>query len=111
MKCLQRFASLIQSKNLHHRFRISALALRAPRDGADRTVPAQKNSAAVQCFFLISAGIFLVKYFINQSRVELLKELQQIELQVLEPRETPKDYAYRSRGGWRSLRARGITKQ
>jgi hypothetical protein len=39
------------------------------------------------CFFLISAAVELVKYFINRSRVEVLKEVKGLELQVRELRD------------------------
>lgn len=39
------------------------------------------------CFFLIGAAVEMVKYFINRSRVELLKELKGLELQLLEIKE------------------------
>jgi len=36
------------------------------------------------CFFLIYGAVELLKHFINRSRVELLKEIKQLQLQVLE---------------------------
>jgi hypothetical protein len=36
------------------------------------------------CFLLIGSAVELVKYFINRSRLELLKEMKGIELQLLE---------------------------
>jgi hypothetical protein len=36
------------------------------------------------CFFLIYGAVELLKHFINRSRVELLKEIKQVQLQVLE---------------------------
>ena len=36
------------------------------------------------CFWLLFGMVFLVKHFINRSRVELLKEVKQVQLQVLE---------------------------
>jgi hypothetical protein len=36
------------------------------------------------CFWLIYPSVELLKHFINRSRVELLKEVKQIQLQVLE---------------------------
>jgi hypothetical protein len=39
------------------------------------------------CFFLIAAAVELVKYFINRSRVEVLKEMKGLELQLLEIKE------------------------
>jgi Na+/proline symporter len=35
----------------------------------------------------VAAAVELVKYFISRSRVELLKEMKQLELQVVELRE------------------------
>jgi hypothetical protein len=39
------------------------------------------------CFFLIGAAVEVVKYFINRSRVEILKEVKGLELQLLEIKE------------------------
>jgi hypothetical protein len=36
------------------------------------------------CFVLIGGAVEMVKYFINRSRVEVLKELKGLELAVLE---------------------------
>ncbi len=36
------------------------------------------------CFWLIAASVELLKHFINRSRVEILKEVKQVQLQVLE---------------------------
>jgi hypothetical protein len=36
------------------------------------------------CFMLIFGAVELIKYFINRSRLELLKETKQVQLQVLE---------------------------
>jgi hypothetical protein len=41
----------------------------------------------VACFFLIGAAVEVVKYFINRSRVEVLKEVKGLELQLLEIKE------------------------
>jgi uncharacterized membrane protein HdeD (DUF308 family) len=46
-------------------------------------VSPQLTVMAVGFMLLISAGIEIVKYFINRSRVEVLKELKGIELQVM----------------------------
>jgi len=35
-------------------------------------------------FFVIAGAVELLKYFINRNRVELLKEIKQVQLQVLE---------------------------
>jgi hypothetical protein len=39
------------------------------------------------CFLLIGAAVEMVKYFINRSRVEVLKEVKGLELQLLELKE------------------------
>jgi hypothetical protein len=39
------------------------------------------------CFMLIGAAVELVKYFINRSRIEVLKEVKGLELQILELKE------------------------
>ena len=39
------------------------------------------------CFMLIGAAVELVKYFINRSRVAVLRELKGLELQLLEIKE------------------------
>jgi hypothetical protein len=36
------------------------------------------------CFLLIGAAVEMVKYFINRSRIEVLKEVKGLELQLLE---------------------------
>lgn len=41
----------------------------------------------LSCFFLIGGAVELLKYFMNSHRVELLKELKGLELQVLEIKE------------------------
>jgi len=38
------------------------------------------------CFWMIFGAVELIKHFINRTRVELLKETKQVELQVLELR-------------------------
>ena len=39
------------------------------------------------CFFMIAPAVELMKYFLNRTRVELLKELKGLELQMLEIKE------------------------
>jgi hypothetical protein len=39
------------------------------------------------CLLLIAAAVELLKYFINRSRVELLKEMKGLEVQLLEIKE------------------------
>lgn len=36
------------------------------------------------CFWFLFGTVFLIRYHINRSRIELLKELKQTQLQVLE---------------------------
>jgi hypothetical protein len=40
--------------------------------------------ASLACFWLLFAAVELLKHFINRSRVDLLKEVKQIQVQVLE---------------------------
>jgi hypothetical protein len=49
--------------------------------------PAALWLGVTACFFLIGASVELVKYFINRSRVEVLKEVKGLELQLLELKE------------------------
>jgi hypothetical protein len=49
--------------------------------------PAGTWLGILACFFMIGAAVELVKYFINRSRVEVLKEVKGIELQLLEIKE------------------------
>jgi hypothetical protein len=49
--------------------------------------PASIWLSLVACFFLICAAVEMVKCFINRSRVEVLKEVKGLELQLLEYRE------------------------
>ena len=39
---------------------------------------------SMACFWLIFGAVELLKYFINRTRVELLRETKQVQLQVLE---------------------------
>jgi hypothetical protein len=39
------------------------------------------------CFWLIIGAVELMKHFINRSRLELLKEVKQIQLQILDLQE------------------------
>lgn len=43
--------------------------------------------AGLACFWLVFAAIELLKYFINRARVEVLKEIKRVELEVLQLRE------------------------
>lgn len=49
--------------------------------------PASIWAGLTACFFLIGAAVEMVKYFINRSRVEVLKEVKGLELQLLEIKE------------------------
>jgi hypothetical protein len=40
--------------------------------------------AGLACFWLLFAAVELLKHFINRSRVDLLKEVKQVQVQVLE---------------------------
>jgi len=46
--------------------------------------PAGIWATIVACFVLIYPSAELLKHFMNRSRVELLKEVKQLQLQVLE---------------------------
>jgi hypothetical protein len=39
------------------------------------------------CFWFIFGAVFLLKYFINRNRVEMLKEFKEIQLQISELRD------------------------
>ena len=39
---------------------------------------------ALACFFLLYGAVELLKHFINRTRVNLLKEVKQVQVQVLE---------------------------
>jgi hypothetical protein len=43
---------------------------------------------SMACFMLIWAAVEMIKLVINRSRIELLKEIKQVQLQVLELRES-----------------------
>ena len=51
--------------------------------GFSGVVSPQLTVMAVAFVLLISAGVEIVKYFINRSRVEVLKEIKSLELHVL----------------------------
>ncbi|MGA2261331.1 MAG: hypothetical protein ABSH28_07840 [Acidobacteriota bacterium] len=42
------------------------------------------------CFWFLFGMVFLFQYHMNRSRLELLKEIKQIQLQVLELRNSPR---------------------
>jgi hypothetical protein len=52
------------------------------RRGHDAARTAWYGSLA--CFWLIYGAVDLLKYFINRNRVELMKEVKQVQLQILE---------------------------
>ncbi len=49
--------------------------------------PAGAWLGIIACVFMIGAAVEMVKYFINRSRVEVLKEVKGLELQLLEIKE------------------------
>jgi peptidoglycan/LPS O-acetylase OafA/YrhL len=59
----------------------TALMVRA---GWKANMPAAAFIGTFVCFFMIGGAVELLKHFINRSRVELLKEIKQVQLQVLE---------------------------
>ena len=46
------------------------------------------------CFFLVAGVAELLKHFLNRARVELLKEVKQVQLQVLELHEMVRKAAH-----------------
>ncbi|HEY3835978.1 MAG TPA: hypothetical protein VGL72_05385 [Bryobacteraceae bacterium] len=56
--------------------------------GAKLDTPKAAWFGCLACFWLLIGAVELLKHFINRSRVELLKEIKQIQLQVLEMQET-----------------------
>jgi hypothetical protein len=40
--------------------------------------------ASLACFWLLFGAVELLKHFINRSRVDLLKEVKQVQVQVIE---------------------------
>ena len=52
--------------------------------GAKLDTPKAAWFGCLACFWLLIGAVELLKHFINRSRVELLKELKQVQLQVLE---------------------------
>lgn len=55
--------------------------------GFRSTSPLGTFSAILACVWLLFGAVELLKYFINRSRVELLKEIKRVEMNVLELRE------------------------
>jgi undecaprenyl pyrophosphate phosphatase UppP len=41
----------------------------------------------IACFWIIIGAVFFIKHLINCNRVELLKEIKEIQLQILELKE------------------------
>jgi hypothetical protein len=52
--------------------------------GRNAGKPAAAWFGSLACFWLIFGAVELLKHFINRTRVELLKETKQVQLQVLE---------------------------
>jgi hypothetical protein len=52
--------------------------------GAKLDTPKAAWFGCLACFWLLIGAVELLKHFINRSRVELLRELKQVQLQVLE---------------------------
>ena len=52
--------------------------------GRKPNMPVAAYIGTFVCFFMIGGAVELLKHFINRSRVELLKEIKQVQLQVLE---------------------------
>lgn len=52
--------------------------------GAKLDTPKAAWFGCLACFWLLIGAVELLKHFINRSRLELLKELKQVQLQVLE---------------------------
>jgi hypothetical protein len=55
--------------------------------GAKLDTPKAAWFGTLACFWLIVGAVELLKNFINRSRVELLREVKQLQLQVLELQE------------------------
>jgi hypothetical protein len=66
-----------------------ALATAFLGHGASRfNEPAGAFFAALACCWLLGGAVELLKHFINRARVETLKELKRLELEILELRES-----------------------
>ena len=55
--------------------------------GAKLDTPKAAWFGCLACFWLLIGAVELLKHFINRSRLELLKEVKQVQLQVLELQE------------------------
>ena len=55
--------------------------------GAGHDTPKAAWLGSLACFWLIVGAVEVLKHFINRTRVELLKEVKQVQLQVLELQE------------------------
>jgi len=55
--------------------------------GAHFNTPQGNWFLGLACFWVLFGAIEIVKYVTNQGRVELLKELKQVQLQVIELRD------------------------
>lgn len=51
-------------------------------------IAAVVSTGAMLLFMLLAASVELLKHFLNRARVELLKEVKGVEMQLLELRET-----------------------
>ena len=54
---------------------------------AELNTPRAAWYGSLACYVLIYGAVELLKHFINRSRVELLKEVKQVQVQVLELQE------------------------
>jgi hypothetical protein len=63
--------------------------------GAKLDTPKAAWFGTLACFWLLVGATELLKHFINRSRVELLKEIKQVQLQVLEVQKQVQDLAAR----------------
>jgi len=55
--------------------------------GARLDSPKAAWYGCLACFWLVIGAVEVLKHFINRSRVELLKEIKQVQLQVLDLQE------------------------
>jgi hypothetical protein len=56
--------------------------------GAKLDTPKAAWFGCLACFWLLIGAVELLKHFINRSRLELLKEVKQVQLQMLELQES-----------------------
>jgi hypothetical protein len=55
--------------------------------GAKLDTPKAAWFGCLACFWLLIGAVELLKHFINRTRVELMKEVKQVQLQILELQE------------------------